>query len=182
MAESCQTYFSDYAQSGYTNTRERLGVKIESGSDWIGKEVTAVKWWLMHSGSNSGTVYCRIYRDGTTDPIHTFGSVDIQTLNEGSAGFCDGGCNWSEHTFTGDAYTLATNDILCVVNDNGIGDPVMYVNPYYDGEPNNLVQMRYNGSNWSEASGESYRLCITFSAPASESVPFVPPPIAWVNV
>ena len=176
MTQYCQSEFSDYALQGWTGTRERLGVKIESGSTWIGNEVSSVKYWLMQSGS-SGTIYCRIYRDGTASPIHTFGSVNTTSLNAGTAGFCDGGCNWSEHTFnTGGNYTLLVNDILCVENDNGSGT-IMYVSPYYGGEPNNLLQMRYDGTNWSEAGGESLRLCIdTPTIPPGSSGGRLPPP------
>jgi len=156
----CQLESSDYAMSGYTNTRERVGVKLQSGSTWIGKEIDAVKFWLMWNGSGSGTTYGRVYRDGTTDPIITFGSKAIETMNTGSGGACSGGCNWEEVTFTGGGnYTLLENDIICVVNDNS-SPTTLYTDPYFLGEPNNLVQMRYDGSSWETKAGESLKLCI----------------------
>lgn len=157
----CQLLSSDYAMSGYTNTRERVGVKLQSGSTWIGKTINAVKFWLMYGDDGTGTVYGRVYRDGTTDPIITFGSTTIQSLNTGSGGYCSGGCNWEEVTFTGGgSYTLLENDIICVVNDNGAGSPTLFTDPYFDDAVNGLLQMRYNGSSWSEATGESLKMCI----------------------
>jgi len=158
----CQLESYGYAMSSYSNTRERVGVKLQSGSTWIGKTIDAVKFWLMWGGDSTGTVYARVYRDGTTPAIITFGSKDITTINTAAqdTSYTCGVCNWDEVTFTGGgSYTLLEDDIICVVNDNGAGAPTLFVDPYFAGVPNGLLQMRYDSS-WSEATGESLKMCI----------------------
>jgi len=159
----CQLLTSNYAMVGYSNTRERVGVKLQSGSTWIGKTIDAVKFFLMWGDDGTGTVYARVYRDGTTDPIITFGSKAIQTINKAASenSYACGVCNWEEVTFTGGgSYTLLENDIICVVNDNGAGAPSLFTEPYFDAVPNGLLQMRYSSDSWSEATGESLKMCI----------------------
>jgi len=158
--DSCQLESSDYAMCGYNNTRERVGVKLQAGSTWIGKTIDAVKFWLMWNGSGTGSIYGRVYRDGTTPAIITFGSTTIQSLNTGVGGWCSGGCSWEEVTFTGGgSYTLLEDDIVCVVNEN-TSPTTLYTDPYFLGVPNNLLQMRWGSSTWTEASGESLKMCI----------------------
>ena len=161
--DNCQLLSSNYAMVGYTNTRERVGVKLQSGSTWIGKTINAVKFWLMYGDDGTGTVYGRVYRDGTTDPIITFGSKAIQTINTAiqDTSYACGVCNWEEVTFTGGgSYTLLEDDIICVVNDNGAGSPSLFTDPYFTAVPNGLLQMRYGSGGWSEATGESLKMCI----------------------
>jgi len=159
--ELCQLLSSDYAMPMKAGTVQRAGVKLQSGSTWIGEEINSVKFWLMWNGISDGTCYARIYRDGTTDPIHTFGGKDITTIATGSSGACGGGCNWEEVTFSGGDgnYTLLENDIICCENDNG-ASAIVFIDPYFDAVVNYLLQMRYSAS-WSEAAGESLKMCIS---------------------
>lgn len=77
----------------------------------IDNVLNSVTFWMDHVGSPTGTVYCRVWRDGTTDPLITMGSIDVTTLPpEGSP---------AEITFNtpvaGSAsvpYTLLDNDII----------------------------------------------------------------------
>jgi len=108
-----------------------------------------------------GDVYGRVYRDGTTDPIITFGSKEISEINTGVGGSCGGGCNWDKVTFTGGgSYTLLEDDIICVENPND-SPTILFSDPYFDGVENYLLQMRSaTGASWVEATGESFKLCI----------------------
>jgi len=137
-----------------SDTIQRLGVKLQSGSTWIGKSINAVSFWLKWSNVGTGTCYGRIYRDGTTDPIHTFGGKDITTIVTSDS---------EKVTFTGGDgdYTLLENDIICCENDNGVL-AIIYMIPYFGGVVNYLLQMRYSaGVFWHEASGESLKMCIS---------------------
>jgi len=159
--EFCQSLSSDYGFPMITGTVQRLGVKVQTDSTWKGKTINTVKFWLMWSGSGTGTCYARIYRDGTADAIHTFGSKDITTIATGQEGSPPPTNNWEEVTFTGGDgdYELEADDIICCENDNSAPAQV-YLQPYFDAVVNYLLQMRYSAS-WSEAAGESLKLCIS---------------------
>lgn len=157
MVELCQSLGeASYMTPMKSGTVQRLGVKLQSGSTWIGKTINAVSFWLKWSGVGTGTCYGRIYRDGTTDPIITFGSKDITTINTDDA---------EKVTFTGADYELLEDDIICCENHNG-ATAIIYMIPYFGGVINYLIQMRY-GASWSEAAGESVKLCITTAGVAS---------------
>jgi len=159
--ELCQLLSSNYGMPMKTGTVQRAGVKLLDGSTWIDKTINTVKFWLMWNSVGTGTCYARIYRDGTTEAIHTFGGKDITTIATGTQGYPDPTNDWEEVTFTGDDgdYTLLENDIICCENDNGTS-AIVFIDPYFDGVINYNLQMRYSTS-WSEAAGESMKMCIS---------------------
>ena len=88
------------------NYGERVGARLTNGSNWqcVGNVLGSVTFWLDKVGSPTGTVYCRVWRDGTTDPFVTMGSIDVSTLPTSAA----------EITFNSpdSSYTLVDADIV----------------------------------------------------------------------
>tara|TARA_R100001086_G_C11684666_1_gene216774 strand:- start:63 stop:566 length:504 start_codon:yes stop_codon:yes gene_type:complete len=154
VAEQCQS-LSDDNTSMFDGTRERVGGKCLSGSPFIGLEVSTAKFYLYWSGSGSGLVYARVYREGTTEPIHTFGSKNANTINTSPA---------QEHSFTGGGnYTILENDILCMVSDFGSsGAESISIRTYYAGgnTDKNFSNMRFDGSSWTQNNDASTKICL----------------------
>jgi len=150
--ELCQLLSSDYDMVMYYNANERLGVKLLTGSTWIGKTINTVKFWLKLS-AGSLACYGRVYRDGTTDPIHTFGEILMDTIDPD---------DWEEITFSGGDgnYTLLENDIVCVVQPHALPSK-LFCDVWFDSVPNYLLQMRFSSQSWGIAAGESVKLCIS---------------------
>jgi len=46
----------------------------------IDNVLNSVTFLMDKVGTPTGTVYCRVWRDGTTDPLITMGSIDVSTL------------------------------------------------------------------------------------------------------
>jgi len=162
VADDCQNEGTnqDYMQKppsgGGAGNAQRYGCKMESGSVFIGNTYNTTKVFLRkEAGTGSTDFNVSIYRDGTTDPVHTFEIKNSDNITTSIV----------EYSFTGGGdYTIVADDIIAVNWENESKKLYVYV---YNSAVSNLPQMRYNQwddanrTTWTAFTGASFRFCLS---------------------
>ena len=176
MTELCQPLGTASASlkkpptGGGSGIKQRVGVKLQTGSGFVGNTYSSAKVWLKkETGSPDLNLNVSIYHDGTTLPIHTFQTISTSTITDG----------FLEYTLTGGGdYTIVANDILAV---NWESESYILYTYEYGSSVTGLPQMRYNEWDQSTPSwttnSQSFRFCLSSGAAPSTGTRLPPPPI-----
>ena len=161
-AEDCQSEGTSVSpmqeppSGGGAGNAQRYGAKFTSGTDFIGETYSIAKVFLKkESGTGSTDFNVSIYREGTTDPVHTFETKNSDNIST----------TITEYSFTGGGdYTIVENDIIAINWENE--SKKLYTYTLDGGQDFNLPQMRYNQwddpnrTTWTIYTADSIRFCL----------------------
>ena len=125
---------------------------IGSPNTVIGKSCTALKYYLKKNGSATGTVYAEVYNSSGVLQ-HEWATKDVSTI-AGSP---------TAYTFTGDPYTIQTDDKVGVRADISGGTIEATRLNVYSGTEWQLTSNYGDLNDWEDSPTQSIRMCLTGS-------------------
>ena len=142
-----------------SNSRQGMGYQIGSTSVLVGKEITAVSFWLDYNGTaNTGTTPIKcVARDSNGTLQTTIGQITENQVN----------ASQTEHSFSGTNHTVSSGDIIaCEFNStNGIQSAVDITSSNSTYAPQSAVMATSDTTSYSGSGdyGNHYHIKITIT-------------------